>query len=133
MKVAQSCLTLCDPMNCSLPGSSVHRILQARIMVWVAILSKPGIQLRFPALQEDSLPYVNPKTPLRGNNCSNYFGGFSQYFAPESVRIGKYPISFIFLLPQCILNLCITLRFFLLILLFLHFITYRHCHHHPSQ
>ena len=35
--VAQSCLTLCDPMDCSLPGSSVHGILQARIPGWVAI------------------------------------------------------------------------------------------------
>ena len=37
MLVAQSCPTLCDPMNCSLPGSSVHGILQARIPEWVAI------------------------------------------------------------------------------------------------
>ena len=36
-KSLQSCLTLCDPMDCSLPGSSVHRILQARILEWVAI------------------------------------------------------------------------------------------------
>ena len=36
-EVAQSCLTLCDPMDCSPPGSSVHRILQARILEWVAI------------------------------------------------------------------------------------------------
>ena len=35
--VAQSCLTLWDPANCSLPGSSVHGILQARILEWVAI------------------------------------------------------------------------------------------------
>ena len=35
--VAQSCLTLCDPMDCSPPGSSVHGILQARILEWVAI------------------------------------------------------------------------------------------------
>ena len=35
--VTQSCLTLCDPTDCSLPGSSVHRILQARILEWVAI------------------------------------------------------------------------------------------------
>ena len=36
MLVAQSCLTLCDPMNCSLPGSSVHGTLQARILEWEA-------------------------------------------------------------------------------------------------
>ena len=35
--VAQSCLTLCDSMDCIRPGSSVHGILQARILEWVAI------------------------------------------------------------------------------------------------
>ena len=35
--VAQLCLTLCDPMDCSLPGSSVLGILQARILEWIAI------------------------------------------------------------------------------------------------
>ena len=34
---AQSCLTLSDPMDCSLPGSSVYGILQARVLEWVAI------------------------------------------------------------------------------------------------
>ena len=42
---AQSCLTLCDPMDCSLPGSSVHGILPARILEWVAISSSRGISL----------------------------------------------------------------------------------------
>ena len=37
--VVQSCLTLCDPMDCSLPGSSVHRIPQARILEWIAMPS----------------------------------------------------------------------------------------------
>ena len=37
MLVTQSCLTLCDPMDYSPPGSSVHGILQARILEWVAI------------------------------------------------------------------------------------------------
>ena len=35
--VTQSCLTLCDPKDCSLPNSPVHGILQARILEWVAI------------------------------------------------------------------------------------------------
>ena len=34
-KVAQSCLTLCDPTDCSLPGSSIHGIFQARVLQWV--------------------------------------------------------------------------------------------------
>ena len=41
-KSLQSCLTLCDPMGCSLPGSFVHGILQARILEWVAISSFKG-------------------------------------------------------------------------------------------
>ena len=36
-EVAQSCPTLCDPMDCSPPGSSVHGIFQARVLEWVAI------------------------------------------------------------------------------------------------
>ena len=36
-EVAQSCLTLCDPMDCSLLGSSVHGIFQARVLEWGAI------------------------------------------------------------------------------------------------
>ena len=38
----QSCLTLCDPMDCSLPGSSVHWIFQARILEWVTISFSRG-------------------------------------------------------------------------------------------
>ena len=36
-EVAQSCPSLCDPVDCSLPGSSVHGILPARVLEWVAI------------------------------------------------------------------------------------------------
>ena len=41
-EVTQSCPTLCDPMDCSPPGSSVHGILQARILEWVAISFSRG-------------------------------------------------------------------------------------------
>ena len=55
---AKSCLTLCDPKNCSPTGSSVHGILQARILEWVAMPSSRGSsQSRAsPVLQADSLP-----------------------------------------------------------------------------
>ena len=58
--VTQSCPTLCDPMDCSPPGSSVHGILQARRRglpcppPWN--LPNPGIEPRSPALQTESLP-----------------------------------------------------------------------------
>ena len=66
--VAQSCPTLCDPMDCSPPGSFVHGIFQARMLEWVAIPSPgdlpiPGIKPRSTALQVDSLPSKPPGKP----------------------------------------------------------------------
>ena len=65
--VSQSCPTLCDPMDCSPPGSSVRGILQARILEWVGLsfpspenLPDPGIEPRSPTLQGDSLPSEPP-------------------------------------------------------------------------
>ena len=63
--VAQLGPTLCDPMDCSPPGSSVHEIFQARILEWVAIsisrgLPDPGIELWSPTLWADSLPSEPP-------------------------------------------------------------------------
>ena len=52
--VAQSCPTLCDPMDCSLPGASIHGISKARILEWVVISSSRG----FP-----NLPWVEPISP----------------------------------------------------------------------
>ena len=41
-KLAQSCPTLCDPMDCSLSGTSVHGIFQARVLEWIAIALSRG-------------------------------------------------------------------------------------------
>ena len=50
-EAAQSCPTLCDPLDCSPPGSSIHGILQARILEWIAIAFSP-IAMRLGKLQE---------------------------------------------------------------------------------
>ena len=71
-RVAQSCPTLCNPMDCSPPVSSVHEVLQTRILEWVAMLfsrgsSWPGIEppsLLSPTLQAGSLPLAPPRKPL---------------------------------------------------------------------
>ena len=60
-KLLQSCLTLCDPMDCGLLGSSNRGILQARILEWTTIcfsrnLPNLGIEPKFLPLQVDSLP-----------------------------------------------------------------------------
>ena len=73
--VAQLCLTLCNPLDYSLPGSSVHEILQARILEWVATPfsrgpSQPKDQTNIstsPALQVDSLPLSHLRSP--SENC----------------------------------------------------------------
>ena len=68
-EVSQSCLTLWDPMGCSLPGFSVHGIFQIRILEWVAIpspgdLPNPGIELGSPVLQANALPSEPPGKPF---------------------------------------------------------------------
>ena len=55
VKVAQSCPTLCDPMDCSLPSYSVRGVFQARILEWVSLffakvyLPDPGMEPESPA------------------------------------------------------------------------------------
>ena len=52
-EVAQSCLNLCDPMDSSLPGSSVHWIFQARVLEWAAIsFSRGSSQPRFSCIKD---------------------------------------------------------------------------------
>ena len=70
-QLLQLCLTLCDPINCSWPGSSVHGILQARILEWVAIPFSRGsswsrvkpVSLTSLNWQVGPLPLVPPGKP----------------------------------------------------------------------
>ena len=73
MKIAQSYLAVCDLMDYSSSGSSVHGILQARIPEWVAISfsrgsPNPRIKPGSPALQADSLPSEPPGKPSEPNS-----------------------------------------------------------------
>ena len=70
VKVTQSCPALWDPTGYSLPGSSVHGVLQARILEVLpfpspGVLPNPGIKPRSPALQMDSLPSEPPGKLMR--------------------------------------------------------------------
>ena len=65
-KSLQSCLTLWDPMYCSLPSSPVHGILQVRILEWVAMPS--SCLLRVLHWQSDSLPLAPPSRPWSSGN-----------------------------------------------------------------
>ena len=66
--VVQLCLTLCYPIDCNLPGSSVHGIFQIRILEWVAIpfsrgSSRPKDQTWVSCTAGDSLPSESPGKP----------------------------------------------------------------------
>ena len=59
--VAQSCPTLCDPMDCSLRGSYIHGIFEARVLEWVAIsFSRGSSRLRDRTRVSDTLPSKPP-------------------------------------------------------------------------
>ena len=86
-EVAQSCSTLSDPMDCSLPGSSVHGIFQARVLEWGAIAFMASIifSLLFkgwifpvaqtvknlPAMQETWLRFLSWDDPLEKGKASH--------------------------------------------------------------
>ena len=59
--VAQSCLTLCDPMDCSLPGSSVHGILQARTLGWVRVVHDWATELNWTELKRTRSHMLQPR------------------------------------------------------------------------
>ena len=73
----QLCSTLCNPMDCNLPGSSVHEI--SRQEYWSGLpcpppgyLPDPGIKLGSPALQADSLPLSHQGSPNRALPCAQH-------------------------------------------------------------
>ena len=96
--VALSCLTLCHPMDCSPPGSSVHGILQTRILEWVAMHSSRGsywprnrthISCKSPALQADSLPLHHLRSPCEVRSVSNLTGVTGKPLESRMTQQGK--------------------------------------------
>ena len=90
VEVAQSCLTLCNPMD-----HTVHGILQA-MMEWVAFpslwdLPNPGIKPRSPALQADSLPAAPQGRPK--NTGEGSLSLFQQIFLIQALEADSLPIE----------------------------------------
>ena len=70
-EVTQSCPTLSDPMNCSLPGSSVHGIFQARVLEWGAIdFSDTSSQIEGKKVEMTDFLFLGSKITADGN-CSH--------------------------------------------------------------
>ena len=100
-KLLQSCLTFCDPIGCSLPGSSIHGILQARILEWFAMPSSRGSSQPkdwtwvSSALQADSLPLSHRR---------NFPSEFCQFLLSFSSKYGSYtedPFRFMTIITCC--------------------------------
>ena len=83
-EVAQSCLTLCDPMDCSLPGSSVHGIFQARVLEWGAIAFSNQLSYQ---TQKDKYSMI---PPAWGTPNSQIYGVRTVVIRANRGSIGSY-------------------------------------------
>ena len=96
--VTKSCLTLCDPMDCSSPGFSVHGICQTRILEWVALPSSRGsswprdqISLAFPALAGRFVTNSTAWELPNGSQCRSKNNAHGQPAAPSADQ--RSPLS----------------------------------------
>ena len=103
--VAQSCLTVCDPMNCGPQGSSVHGILQARVLEWISQFSRSVVSnsLRPHGLQQARHPCPSPTPGACSNSCSlNWWchQTISYSVTPFSSCLQSFPASGSFQMSQ---------------------------------
>ena len=100
-KSLQSCLTLCDPVDCSPPGCSIHGILQARILERVAVTSSRGsspTQGSDPSLlyilhwQAGSLPPAPPRKPTNVNRFSSVAQSCPSLCDPMDCSTPGFPV-----------------------------------------
>ena len=85
-QLVQPCLALCDPMDCSLPGSSVHGILQARVLEWVAI---PSFRGSFPSRDQPA----SPLCPASQADSSAPSHRGSPKYCMDSLKCGNFKKS----------------------------------------
>ena len=96
-EVAQSCLTLYDPIDCSLPGTSVHGIFQARVLEWVVISfsrgsSQPRDQTQARILEWAAFPFRGSSQPRDQTQVSCIAGRF---FVSWATREAWTPWSYL--------------------------------------
>ena len=108
--IVQSSPTLCNPMDCNIPDSSVHGIFQARVLEWAAISFSRGSsrprssQPGSPALQTDSLP---PEPPgKKYQNIYNWSHGLTPGWEvkEDSLVVNIYPTALISTAPKPKIN-----------------------------
>jgi len=101
-EVAQSCPTLSDPMDCSLPGSSAHGIFQARVLEWVAIAFSETYMIVY-------INYTSVKEakPSRETILLESKWGLAQ--RRGDIGKGKCPIPMLSLSPSCLIYVKLSL------------------------
>ena len=110
VSVTQSCLTLCNPIEWGLPDSSVHGILQVRILQWAAVpfsrdLSHPGIKPRSPTLQTDSLSSEPPSLSKEALSFTHPPAHMQEPPSPPFCSVFPRVCKFAFLLLQVVSNI----------------------------
>jgi len=107
--IAQACLTLCNPMDCSLPGSSVHGIFQARVLEWAAVSFSRGSSwsrdwTQSPALQTEAFPSEPPGKKYQ--NIYNWSLGLTpgQKMKEGSLVVNIYSMALISTAPNPQIN-----------------------------
>jgi len=85
-RLLQSCLTLCDPMDCNPPGSSVHAILQARILEWVA-MPPPG------ALPDPGIEPLSFMSPALAGRFFTTSATWEALFNAETLQFGQFALQ----------------------------------------
>ena len=103
----QLCQTLPDAMNCNMIGSSVHRILQARIPEWITMpysrdLPNQGVETASHALQKDSLTSEPPGWPRK--NTTEIWGKKKKKMSPSYLRKSLLNFQGRRLGPKCIME-----------------------------
>ena len=97
---AQSCTTLCNPLDCSLPRSSIHGIFWARILDWVAIFYSrgifPGIESKSPAWQADSLSLSHLGSPPQFSSVNSVTQSCLTLCHPMDCSMPGLPVALLF-------------------------------------
>ena len=109
--LVQWCLTLCDAMDCSLPGSSVHGSFQARILGWVVMPSSRASSWSrdwncfscYPALQADSILLSHLGSPIRIMTLPQNISSLG--YSPKYIYIERYFCCYCLATKSC-LTLC---------------------------
>ena len=93
-EVAQSCPTLSDPMDCSLPGSSIHAIFQARVLEWGAIAFSGQMHCPLPSPQPLQSPPAAQTKGIQGEKAQDSGPQVAEMLIKGMISVNPDPCIF---------------------------------------